>query len=368
MNNNLRISYSSVSCFKTCPEKHYLQYILGAKSPEEGASLSFGIAIDEAIGMLLRAKRDNILIPTIEQVQSEFEFNQVKGWEQYYDDPKLRYTKNDVDSKVFSKEDWEMISLFEKELHCSAEDSKKAFNKKSFKKMTSEEDRMYSRLGWLSLRAKGKLMIAAFCKEILPEIEKVMEVQYKFEGEISGHVLIGYLDLIAKLKGYEKPIVIDLKTAAMEYEFDSVMLSEQLRMYLAFAGNTLDTHLAGFLVLLKGISTETFCKTCGNKKETNHKTCNATINGKRCNSEWTEVPKARTQKLIDEISEDKLEDFKKDLGSVVSIMESGLRYKNFGSCKDYHSLCPFYFLCHKGDAESVLWKDETSKQKYLTNK
>ena len=200
MNNELRISYSSSTCFKACPEKHYLSYILGCRPKEEGASLSFGIAVDEAIGMLLRAKRDNQELPKLEQVQNEFLFHSEKGFEQHFDSMKLRYTKADVDPKVFNQEDWATISLFEKELHCSMEEARKAFNQKSFKKMSSDEDRMYSRLGFLSLKAKGKLMIEAFYKEVLPEIEEVVAVQHKFEGEIGGYKLIGYLDYMLEKK------------------------------------------------------------------------------------------------------------------------------------------------------------------------
>ena len=364
MNNELRISYSSSTCFKACPEKHYLSYILGCRPKEEGASLSFGIAVDEAIGMLLRAKRDNQELPKLEQVQNEFLFHSEKGFEQHFDSMKLRYTKADVDPKVFNQEDWATISLFEKELHCSMEEARKAFNQKSFKKMSSDEDRMYSRLGFLSLKAKGKLMIEAFYKEVLPEIEEVVAVQHKFEGEIGGYKLIGYLDLIAKMKGYEKPIVLDLKTAAVEYEWDSIQLSDQLLTYLLYVGKDLDTHLAGFIVLLKGISTDIFCSKCGTPKTSNHKTCPIEINGKRCGAEWTEKPKAKTQILIDEVTDKKLERFEKDLGNITSIMGSGLRYKNFGNCKEY-GMCNFFGACHKNDLDSVIWRSEEDKQTFL---
>jgi hypothetical protein len=364
MSKPLNISYSSTSCWKRCAEMFYLQYLLGVQPKEEGASLAFGSAIDTAISFVLLAKKNKILEPSLDKINDMFLNDAHKGWKLTYDTDKLHYTKYDVDLKVFKKDDWDVIGLWERELGVSTEQTRKAFNKKAYTKMSSNEDHMYSRLAWLSLRNKGYLMIEAFMTEIYPEITEVISVQHKIEGRIGESNLIGYIDLICRLKKYEKPVLIDLKTSASQYEFDSIRLSDQLHMYISYAGKQLDTHLVGYAVLLKSMVMDTYCSICGQKKVTQHKNCNAVINGSRCGGTWTEVPKASTQLLVDEIKDEDQEKFLKDLSNVTCLMESRLRFMNRDSCKDF-GLCRYYNLCYLNKLDEYKWKSEEDKQNYL---
>lgn len=358
----LNISYSSTSCWKRCPEMFRLQYVLGVQAREEGASLVFGIALDNAINKLLLAIKNNNPIPSAESIKQIFVESE-KGWRQALNNPKYKYTKADFDAKVLKQEDWTLINHFEKELGVSLEQARKAFNQKAFKRMSQQEDLLYCKAAWLSMKNKGFLMIEAFIKDILPQITEVISLQHKIEGRVGESKLVGYIDLICKLKQYDKPVVIDLKTAAMSYDNDSVYLSEQLILYLLYAGKQLNTTLAGFCVLLKGISSNIFCSICGQKKTTQHKTCNAVINGVRCNGEWSEVPIALTQLLINNISEDIQQKFAADLANLTSLMESGLYYMNRDSCKDF-GLCKYYGLCHFKNLDEYIWKSEQDKQSY----
>lgn len=364
MKRKITISHSSTSCFKRCPEKHYLQYVLRAKSKEEGASLAFGIAIDHSLCTLLEAKKEEEKLPKLKEVQEIFNEDIRKGWGKAYDNPKYRYTRNDYVPKVLKKEDWEMISLWEKQLKTSVEVTLKAANQKAYKKMQPAEDQMWSRMCWISLKRKGELMLEAFYNEVLPKIKKVIAIQYKLEGKIGNDLdLKGYIDLICTYEGYKTPIIFDIKTAARPYESDSVKLSEQLLMYLAALGKELDTHLVGYLVMSKSISSDVFCGICGTEKESRHKTCPAKIANKRCGGEWKEVPKATIQELVDEVSDEEQAQFLRDISNLSAIMESGLRYRNFDSCKDF-GMCNYYYLCHKKDIDSVNWPSEETKEEF----
>jgi len=90
---------------------------------------------------------------------------------------------------------------------------------------------------------------------ILPKIKKVHATQkfYNLKDEVTGDTLMGTLDFVAEIEGYDKPVIIDLKTAARPYTKDNIELSEQLPIYLALSEGKFNTDLVGYVVLIKNI-------------------------------------------------------------------------------------------------------------------
>ena len=217
-------------------------------------------------------------------------------------------------------------------------------------------------LAWYSLRAKAHLIIDSFKKNLLPLIEYVYSVEEQIElGNEEGDTSIGYADAVLKLKGYDKPIILDFKTAAREYEPDSVVKSVQLSQYVHVLGEKYDTRLCGYAVFLKNMDKNrtkvcTICKFDGS--DTRHKTCNNEVNGKRCGGEWKETlkPECRMQLIVDELPIAMEEFVVENIEAVNAAIKTGIYTKNVNGCSDngFSRKCEFYDICHNKDTSNYI--------------
>ena len=366
---NLNISFSSSANFKRCPERFHLQNVLRVKTREEGASLAFGTAIDNALRVILEYKRDGLIMsPTsyLCKALDLFNLDKDKGWEAIFDNPKYKYSMYDYTPKVLKPEDKELITLWEKQLYTTVSNTVSAMKSKAYKSVPQADETLWNRLCWITLKRKGEMLIKAFIEEHLPKISNIQAVQHKIDLPIDNNVTVkGYVDLVANYEGYKDPIIIDLKTSSRLYKFDAIKLSEQLLLYTALVGKQFNTNLAGFIVLCKQFDSEIYCSICGSKKESKHQTCAAEIGGRRCGGEWKEVPKATIQVMVEPIAQESQSRFLKEFQNVAKCISSGVRFRNFDSCHDYNSLCPMFHLCHYGDKDSVIWETQKDKDNYL---
>jgi len=356
------VSHSAAQAWKECQEKHYLRYIERVKPIEMGSSLGFGIAIDTSIAFLLTNVQNGTREEGLKGYKDVFLNHAEKGWNLAVNDLNMRYRQKDYDSVVIrSSEDKLFVSSWERELEVKAEDAIKAEKQKEHKPLKENEFLMFNKLCWISLKNKGLLMLEAFVRDVLPKIKKVIAIQHKIEGKTAEGVdVVGYIDLIAELEGYDKPIIIDLKTSASYYDADSIFLAEQLTLYTAAVGDEVGTDLAGYIVLLKQMDGKALCSKCGYLKDSTHRTCNNDVNGVRCKGEWDEIPEAKVQILVDRISKDRQNDFMNGFSTLASVMNQGLRIKNLNACKNY-GLCDYYHLCHFGDKSKYIFKNEENK-------
>jgi hypothetical protein len=181
-----------------------------------------------------------------------------------------------------------------------------------------------------------------------------------------GDSVVGYVDIVAKLKGHDEPVILDLKTSTRMYEEDSVLTSPQLSLYVWGLHDKYKTSKAGYVVLLKSISKNKLklCKSCGNDGSSgSHKTCNATgPDGKRCHGEFniTINPKASVQIIIDSIPERVQNMVVENFNEVNHAIKSGTFTKNLQSCIKPYGKCAFYNICWKGTEEGLV-KSETSR-------
>lgn len=364
------ISHSAAQTFKSCHYKYHLKYVERIAPKEQGASLAFGSAIDEAIGYLLTMHQQGKVEEGVANFKHLFLNNPIKGWMLSENNRDLRYGKRDYDASVLQDAaSIQQIETWQDELKTTAEAAMQAIKQEKYKEVKDYDFEMYNRLSWLSLKNKGLLMLDGFARDILPKITQVIAVQHKFEGETGhGGIITGFIDLLCMYEGYDKPVVIDIKTAAMAYEEDSVMLSEQLSLYLSAVGESLETDTAGFAIMLKAMDKKAECGKCGNVKESSHKTCNAMIKKvvdvntdpsktkeERCNGQWIETPEAKTQVVIDEIPKAKRDDYLSGFSDLTKYIRV-LKDKNYSSCKDF-GLCDYFYYCHG--------TDEQRKDKYF---
>lgn len=318
-----KYSFSSITKFLECGYFFKLHYLDKIRPTEEPSALSFGGAIDKAFGVMLAGGDYN------KTFLEEWSMTKILTGNE-------KFSKSDLDSDLLPARDPGL--------------------------QVSE-----NYLTFLSLRTKGQIILDALHKKLMPQIESVLAVQAPIslanqDGE--GDEFIGFIDLIVKLKGYDKPIIADLKTTSVKYEKDSVKKSPQLTIYTYAAGEKYNTNLAGFFVVSKKLikTKHQTCKSCGHKEiNSRAKTCTKE-NPKRCGGEW-EVQltfDADVDIIIDEITTVQENAVLDTIDNAHSLIKQGVFEQNKGNCIHpvYRKKCPFYGLCHEGKMDGLVIKGE----------
>ena len=338
-----RLSHSQINKHIFCQTAWKLHYIDGYRSVELSYALPFGGAFGKACEFILNPSTvpDNLKkheVTANEVFDYHWSFQDVNGvLTNIREYPHMAYSKYDSDYDLITKE-------------------------------------QQSNPEWFSLRAKAHLMLDTFQKELLPKIEHIYSTEEKIElTNDEGDSSIGFADCVVKIKGYDKPVILDFKTAAREYEDDSVRKSVQLSQYLHVLSDKYEnTRLAGYAVFLKQIEKNRVktCKSCGHIGEGSHKTCNNEIKGKRCGGEWNHVlnPKAKMQLIIDEIPLATEEFIIGNIENINASIKTGIYTKNVNGCFDngWGRSCEFQKKCWTGNDEGLVKveKNERSKLEY----
>lgn len=364
---NIKTSYSQNSTYIQCPKFWEFNYIKKYKSKVEGASAHFGSAVDDSISDMLRGKSNNEYMKTF--YDRMVEGNSFGKKVKVYDNENIVYSNNDFDKDILKDEDLKKLDQFKTELNFKQVDSIQLFKdilkkkKNPFKPLSKNEWVFFNRASWLSLIRKGELLIDLFNKEVYPKITKVHCIQKysNYRNPITGDYIMGVVDMIVELEGYDKPIIIDLKTSAREYTKDKLELTDQLLMYLAMEGSNYNTNLVGYIVLPKNINKiiKSNCSVCNFKKNGKHKTCNNVNNKIRCNGSWNEkvLVKPNYQLLIEEKSDAQVNNMLIDCMNLTKAMSNKIIYKNKDKCYNWFgSKCPYFEACHNNDYSGLIKK------------
>jgi hypothetical protein len=358
----ISISYSSVSRYKECPTKYFLSKKY--KTRTKYSALYFGKAIDTALSHLLLTKN-------LEESIKLFEANwMVKPADEYdpeepiFDSRYIKYYNSDYDYNYITDEDKILITSWRRELFTVDEDWKKIFD--SLKdgyaddKLTDESELAFcGRVFWACLRRKGIVMLKAFNEKIIPNVEEVIAVQHKLETtNEEGDKNVGFVDAILKYKGYDKPIVFDIKTAAYKYKNHDLDTSEQLKTYSAVLEKDLHSRYVGYLVLIKKLLNNKSCDKCGHIRTGMAKNCTKckegtySINDLDCD----------IQVLVKEMEPVELDEIMEDYSNVLTAIKNNVTYKNPKACFAYGRVCEFYNVCHKrmnpNEIEDLVVKEE----------
>lgn len=397
----IKLSHSGRSKWQQCGFSYKLHYLDKIRPVTFSSNLTFGSAVDAALNLLLEKKDEK---NALELALQEFNKNFEQGFDSQYNvvdlclNPNIEYGRYDFDGDLLEKKDWAELFKYNANFY----DMKKDIESKIYPKEDSEghkedpvpwieineEDRMvYNYAVWKCLSRKGHILITQYYTDILPLIKKTLATQYAITlADGDGNELPGVVDLIAIVHGdrlgldYDPVVVIDNKTAAQAYKSDSVITSEQLAQYQATLNILADDpehswnhkiDYAAFAVMIKKLDkniTKT-CKDCGHVSNGSHKTCDnevskeVTSRGKtsvktvRCNGAW-DVEKeffAKTQFIIDKISEEKEAEVLENSTTVKTCIEMGLFPKNYSMCKNvFGRPCQYLALCHRGDMTGLV--------------
>jgi hypothetical protein len=362
-----KISHSARGKYDHCGQMYKLHYLDKIRPVGTTSSLLFGSAIDAAAEHYLLNGDKELCKQTFKNTWKEQEINGTLT--DLKTCTEIEFHANDFDHELLTQSDNDSII------------------KDTVFKTTSDlvEDRTNKEkvtlANWVSLFRKGQLLINAFMEWVDERVEEVLEAQAVIElVDEEGNEITGKADFIIKMKGYDVPLLVDLKTAARYYERDSVKTSEQLALYYFFLRNTKYPEMkrAAYLVLQKQIkkNREKTCRKCGNVTTGKEQSCSVETEsttlitkgknkGKpkmdRCSGEFDEqiFPEATIQFIHDEIPEHFIQETVEDFGVVIANIKAEKFEKNLDGCDSYYGrTCPYKKYCFGGCMDGLIKKEE----------
>lgn len=369
MRKTSRLSHSAVSKYQLCGQSYKYHYIDRIRSNVTSAALIFGSALDVAVSAILTNSNES---PEA-LFETAFRYNKINDVETYIPTyQNLVYAAADFDADLLTQEDYDYISsqVEEGKIELSEiasvldthSEIKKKKSKTGLDSLTIQEKTFFNLLNWLSLKRKGLLMLKAYRTKVIPKIEKVHSTQeYVSLDNSNGDKVVGYVDLVADVKGYGT-VILDNKTASMAYDEDSVTISPQLSLYTHILEEKYKTRKAGYIVLNKQIMKNRIkiCTKCGHDgSESRAKSCDAVANNdyKRCFGVWEETirPEVYVQIIIDEIPKQTERIVMENYDIVNEAINAGVFHRNFNSCQNtFGGPCPYIKLCYKSSMSGLV--------------
>jgi len=322
----MKLSYSSTQKYLLCGEKWRLHYQERIRTTRIGSALIFGGSVDEALNRLLLEKKKELTDGEKLMMNSTPEETFVSCMERNYlngeyievkNSPQIDYYKSDCDTSLLEEEDLEELFTYFDNL----EEVNKFVEK--FQKIKNPDDPeeliVYNTICWLSMVRKGLMLIDAYRKDIMPEIEEVISIQEKVSLPDGEDEFIGVIDFVGRFKDDpENVYIIDNKTSSRKYPENAVKESEQLAIYAEYKG----VKHAAYIVVEKKIRKRT--------------------------------PRTRTQIVKDTIDEDQLDNTFNELTEVFHGIKAEMFDKNKESCYAYGRACEYFDICHKGLYNNVV--------------
>jgi hypothetical protein len=339
------ISYSSASRFKECAQKFY--YSKQYKTTINASALFFGKAVEAGIDALVEDQGLTTAFKTFKQDWHTSPANQFDNERVLFDSSEMFYYASDYDKNLLIQHE-KILQVWLSEIYQTSEVLgweiivKKVQDQiKKEEKIEAKDRQFYHRVMWLCCRQRGIHLIQAFYEQILPNIEEVVSSQERISiKNADGDEAIGYVDYIFKYKGYDQPIVFDLKTAGRPYTQHELDTSDQLRLYAAAK----KLNNIGYLILLKKISFEKSCDQCDHIRENYRlKKCSKCKKGTYSKSK----PKPKTQIMIKTLETREVEDMVEDYSNILTAIKNKVTWKNPKSCNNFNKKCEFYDLCWK---------------------
>lgn len=373
----IRLSNSQRSLYTLCGKKYFYKYIKKLRPRAKGSALFFGSAFDEASDVFFGGG-------TLEDSKEKF----TEEWMRHEGNLNVKFAKADYVDKILQETDVAKLDMAADNLPESKEistflndrDSKglvKALikardNKYNKRKMKKAEDLFISYSNFLCMNRKGHIMLDSFHKNIMPHVTKVHGSQAPIDiKHPSGHSIIGYIDLLCEMEGYELPngkkikagqlVVADVKSAgAFSWKkHDHIHESDQLDTYLIsekvqemsheLSGE--ETKLIAYFVTSKNIlnAAKSICNKCGNVKNSMHRTCAKEIEGNRCGGIWESEDKFYVESKI-VIAERDLDEARMmfdDYENILTGVQHGVFIRNRESCLAFGGVCDYIDLCGK---------------------
>jgi hypothetical protein len=237
---SIDVSFSALDCFEQCSEKYRLRYRERLTSEKIPSPLFFGTAVDAAVELFLLKRKVNLTEKELDLLLNEDAYSvfdktmREQNGALLEKNPLCEYFYSDFDPNILLPEDFKALT----KSYPSITDWEEffAYCKKSIKthgELKPGSKIAFNNLCWLSLYRKGEMMLKAYERDILPEIQEVFDIQKEVQLlNESGDRLRGKIDFIASFK--DDPSlrhICDNKTSSEAYKADSVANSIQLAIY-----------------------------------------------------------------------------------------------------------------------------------------
>lgn len=377
----MKLSNSGVSRFLECPRSFKLHYETRLRSLYKSSALIFGAAIDQGLNEILAGKSlDEAKATFVNHWTINYDYNDKPFEVSHY--PYVTYSDSDFDFDLLTKKDFAIIhenystvsdkigsNIFE--ILNYVKDRKRELG--SVRQIDVDILIHYNLINWCVLKNKGQLMIEAYYNQILPNFKQIIDIQKTVNLDSAcGDSINGVVDLVAELDNGIVAI-IDNKTAAWDYDADSVKTSQQLTMYKIILNNLYNDGLnkykvdkCGYAVIKKKPikNTEKVCKSCGFKGEGRHETCNNMIEGKRCGGEWDKKVSIsfETQFIVDDITEHQEDIVFETINMVTELVNKKVYLPNMNACVGKFGKCVFFDYCHnKSEAGLIILPDKETE-------
>jgi hypothetical protein len=362
-----RLSHSQVNKYSECGKAYELHYKKKWRVKEQSAALLFGTAIDKACENYLHNKDAVEAHEVFIQFWGEQELNGKST--KLHNCTEIIYSNNDLDLELLNESDYDTIIKTHsiKDVLATIDDILQRKDQVGFKKLSENDKQILNLVNWLSMRKKGRLMLSSAINWIDENVVETLGTQVKVDLENEeGDGVLGFADLVARVKGHDKPIVLDFKTSARAYEENAVVTSPQLALYVfSLKHKYQDTNTAGFVVFQKNIrkNKEKTCSVCGHDGSGGrHKKCDNLVKGARCNGEWIEKinPEAVVQVLIDDVDEFFQQQVVENYNQINRGIKAEVYPRNWKSCIQYNGtvICPYYSYCHQNKINDIIIPEE----------
>lgn len=322
------------------------------------SALLFGSAVDVALNDLLV---HNNVPQALSIFDKEWNFGRIgNDLVALYDNPNIVYSASDFDDDIIFAEDRERFvtkyKIGAKEAHKLLTEQKSDIG---IEAMPEHDMRQLNAANWISLRAKGHVMITAYAKKVMPNIVEVLAIQKAITLSNGEDTITGFADLVVAWKD-GRVLVLDNKTSSRLYDNDSAGRSQQLVMYAHALKSEYNVGGVGFIVMSKRLDKNKTkrCKACGhNGTESRARTCDNTLESGRCNGEWevAVAPDCDIQMVINEVHPAAEDTILGAFDDATHAIKNGFFYKNLQACKNGGLICPYIGLCFKGDKKGLVY-------------
>ncbi len=329
----MRISHSGREKYISCGEKYRLHYQERLRSPKLASALFFGSALDEAFSRLLLEKKltlseseklqllessDDVFYKNMLQTEHNGEVVDISK------NPYADYYASDFEPSLLTPANISLISEFAPDIPNLDETLSFMENCKAVlkgkKKLSAEDLPLYNYITWLTMVEKGRLMLAAYREQIMPQIFEVYSIQEKVElPNEAGDLITGLIDFTCSfVSAPGELVVVDNKTSSKPYKQSQLDTSAQLATYCEYK----QTNKAAYVVAEK----KPYAK--GVKW--------------RCTIITGTIPEETFSATFD--------GFEKALYNIsTSAFE-----KNFSSCFAFGRMCEFFGLCKHQNAQGLV--------------
>ena len=351
-----RLSHSQASKFNDCAKAWEFHYRQKLRPMYTSSALLFGGCLDKAVEVFLKTNDSG---QAFDALKVQWEVQEINGKpENLFDSALIVYSNSDFDKDLLI--DTEILD--ERYPHWRDEFPSIVKQKDviGFKFLKKEQKQLLNAVNWVSMYQKGKLMLGKAIELITANVTKMHDTQVKVSlANDQGDEIVGYADMVVDWKGYDEPVVMDLKTSSIDYQPTSVLTSPQLSLYVHDLSDKFKTRSAGYLVLKKRLlkNKTKVCSVCGHDGSgKTHRTCPNEIDGKRCGGEWTETIKFDVdhQVIINKIPERTEEIVIENMDLVNESIKTGIFPRNFSACSKPWGLCQYADYCFHNKKDGLV--------------